>query len=93
MNCFPFDKDPFHFGNCAKLYERKCWQPKNTTHPFELEQYIFLTGIWNFKSMIALQTPSLYRLQGSPCVVILTCKDPVKITGYHSNPSSSVVGT
>jgi hypothetical protein len=41
----------------------------------------------------ALQTPSLYRLQGSPCVVILPCKDPVKITGYHSNPSSYVVGT
>ena len=41
----------------------------------------------------ALQTRSLYRLQGSPCVVILPCKDPVKITGYHSNPSSSVVGT
>ena len=40
-----------------------------------------------------LQTPSLYRLQGSPCVVILPCKDPVKITGYHSNPSSYVVGT
>ena len=40
-----------------------------------------------------LQTRSLYRLQGSPCVVILPCKDPVKITGYHSNPSSSVVGT
>ena len=40
-----------------------------------------------------LQTPSLYRLQGSPCVVILPFKDPVKITGYHSNPSSYVVGT
>ena len=44
-------------------------------------------------SKTSLQTPSLYRLQGSPCVVILPCKDPVKITGYHSNPSSSVVGT
>ena len=39
---------------------------------------IFLTGICNFKSVIALQTPSLYRLQGSPCVVILPCKDPVR---------------
>ena len=44
-------------------------------------------------SVVTLQTPSLYRLQGSPCVVILPCKDPVKITGYHSNPSSYVVGT
>ena len=40
-----------------------------------------------------LQTRSLYRLQGSPCVLILPCKDPVKITGYHSNPSKSVVRT
>ena len=30
----------------------------------------------------ALQTRSLYRLQGSPCELILPCKDPVKITGY-----------
>ena len=43
--------------------------------------------------MSTLQTSSLYRLQGSPCVVILSCKDPVKITGYHSKPSSYVVGT
>ena len=43
--------------------------------------------------IFTLQTPSLCRLQGSPCVVILPCKDPVKITGYHSNPSSSIVGT
>ena len=43
--------------------------------------------------LYTLQTPSLYRLQGSPCVVILPCKDPVKITGYHSNPSRTVVGT
>ena len=38
-----------------------------------------------------LQTPSLHRLQGSPCVVILPCKDPVKITGYHSNISNPVI--
>ena len=44
-------------------------------------------------AIYSLQTPSLYRVQGSPCVVILPCKDPVKITGYHSNPSSYVVGT
>ena len=46
-----------------------------------------------FMRLDSLQTPSLYRLQGSPCVVILPCKDPVKITWYHSNPSSYVVGT
>jgi len=45
------------------------------------------------KTETTMQTHSLYRLQGSPCVVILPCKDPVKITGYHSNPSSYVVGT
>ena len=44
-------------------------------------------------TVTTLQTHSLYRLQGSPGVVILPCKDPVKITGYDSNPSSSVVGT
>ena len=43
--------------------------------------------------MSTLQTRSLYKLQGSPCVVILPCKNPVKITGYHSSPSSYVVGT
>ena len=44
-------------------------------------------------NFVVLQTRSLYRLQGSPCVLILPCKDPVKIIGYHSNPSSPVVGT
>ena len=38
-------------------------------------------------------TATLQSLQGSPCVVILPCKYPVKITGYHSNPSSYVAGT
>ncbi len=40
---------------------------------------------------LTLQTHSLYRLQGSPCVLILPCKDPVKITGYHSNLSNPVI--
>ena len=56
------------------------------------EQIEHITGKVNL-ILDTLQTPSLYRLQGSPCVVILPCKYPVNITGYHSNPSSYVVGT
>ena len=63
---------------------------------FHLSQAMATLGLKEMGKFLwegSLQTPSLYRLQGTPCVVILPCKDPVKITGYHSNPLSYVVGT
>ena len=66
--------------------------------PYKMFDYFFYRfwGILVFQikaQILALQTRSLYKLQGTPCVLILPCKDPVKITGYHSNPSKSVVRT
>ena len=68
------------------IYEKKIALNKQFKMPYFSPWIVYA-------AFTTLQTPSLYRLQGSPCVVILPCKDPVKITGYHSNPSSYVVGT
>ena len=75
-------------GQCAfgqDTQAQKCTYPV-VNHAQDLYQLV--TG-----KIDALQTRCLYRLQGAPCVLILPCKDPVKITGYHRNPSSSVVRT